>query len=306
MAPRKALILLIDSSASMDEPLGETRKIENVCKAILNLLSNSDRFSEDDLISLMFFHATKSGDVPKVDVLIPLMMFSDLKTRLEHIRKKVEKVKPIGGTPIGFGLSSAIEALSKSEVEVKKIILLTDGENNVGIPPEEAILEAKRHGVRVDVIGIGDEINPIELEAVAEQTGGSFKRYPSNGSMLSLLEELVGRPMIHAVKPAISERNELSKLLQEYNAIEDEIALMVRKLNEGKVTVDEYAQRASELEFRKKDFLTRVREIRSALSKKLISAQIRLANLDQKSLEAQELKLYIEELRKLLEESEIE
>jgi len=300
---KRALVFLVDSSGSMDELFEEKRKIDRTCEAVLKLLMDSDRLSEDDLISIMFFHATKSGDVPKVDVLFPPTRLGNLKSELSSVRRKLSRVKPAGGTPIGFGLSCAIEALSKVDADEKRVILLTDGENNVGIPPEEAASEAADLGIRVDAIGIGDEVNPLELEGVAERTRGVFKHFPMDGDLLQILEELLGGEA-RMEKFPLSEKEALSELLAELRDLEGEMDALARLHGEGKLGMDEYSKKLSELEFRRREVDERIRELRSELSRKLISAQMRLAKLDESSPEAGELRRYIDELKKLLEESE--
>ena len=302
--PGRVIVFLVDSSGSMDEQLEGRRKIERVCEAIFGLLSEDGRLSGDDVISLMLFHATKSGDVPKVDILLSPTRLSDLREDLDHLRKKMKKIKPMGGTPIGFALSRAVENLSAIAADEKRIILLTDGENNVGASPEEAAEEARSLGIRVDVVGIGDDVNPLELEAVAERTGGSFKHYPSDGELQKILEELVkAEPWVEEFE--IGEKDELSRLLEEFKTVDDRLKDLSRKLEGGELGLDEYSRRASELEFRRRELVTKIRDIRSELSRRLLSAQMRLAELDRGGLEAEKLRSYVDELKRLLEESEI-
>lgn len=304
--PGRAIVFLVDSSGSMGEQLGEGRKIEKVHEVILSLLSEDDRLLGDDIISLMLFHATKSGDIPKVDMLLPPARLSDIRKDLSKLGKKLKKVKPMGGTPIGFALRRAVEALLAVDSEEKRVILLTDGENNVGPSPEEVAEEAGGHGIQVDVVGIGDDINPLELEAITERAGGSFKHYPYDGELQQILEELL-KPVPQAEEPelAVDEGEKLSKLLEEFRRVEGELRNLTRKLEEGELGLDEYSRKASELEFRRRDLIMRIRDVRSEVSRRLLSAQMRLMELGQGELEAERLRSYVEMLKKLLEESEI-
>ena len=301
----RAIVFLVDSSGSMDERLDGRRKIELVSEAMLDLLSDEDLLPGEDLASIMLFHATKWGDVPKIDLISPLTSLNELRAELDRIRKKLGKVKPVGGTPIGFGISSAVETLVGVDASEKRIILITDGENNVGVPPGEIALEADRHGIRIDVIGIGDEINPLELEDVAEKTGGVFRRFPSDGSIHELLRGLVAEPKPRIEKLKIEEAEELSKLLAELSKIDEELGSLTKLVDAGKLSLDEYSKHFSELEFRKRELMAKIRDLRSELSKRLIEAQMRLAGLEEGSPEAEELRQLISELKSLLERSEV-
>lgn len=311
----RSIVFLVDSSASMDEELGGRRKIDMVCEAIFRILSDERLLLKDDRVGLMFFHATKSGDVPKVDVAIPFSSPEDVKEDLDRFMKRVKSVKPIGGTPIGFGLSSAIDALSREVAKEKKVILVTDGENNVGVNPEEVALDAKGRGVRVDVVGIGDEINMLELINVADRAGGEFRHAFSGDQINRALIEFVERPVVVEKPTEIPEEDELSRLVRELTDLRGEAKEVNTALTRGRLSVEEYSERLSELEFREREMVSRIRDLRSELSRKLMSAQISMESL-QKSAQThgrpedhaklEELESYIGRLRKLLEISEIE
>jgi Ca-activated chloride channel family protein len=93
-------------------------------------------------------------------------------------------------TSIGAGLAKGVAVLQKSQAKSKVIVLLTDGDNNVGvngvpgIPPDDGIKFAVDAGVRVHAIGIGrgnpdpfGGMHALEFTAIkdaASRTGGKF------------------------------------------------------------------------------------------------------------------------------------
>lgn len=103
-----------------------------------------------------------------------------------------------GATAIGEGLGSALARLRRSNASSRVIVLLTDGESNAGsMSPETAIELAKKLGVRIFAvqIGNGDEapvevkrdmygrpiyqmqsfpVNPELLKRMAKETGGEM------------------------------------------------------------------------------------------------------------------------------------
>lgn len=80
-------------------------------------------------------------------------------------------------TAIGEGIAMGVRALERSEAKSKVIILLTDGEHNSGrVSPKEATALAKKYGIRIYTIGMGQkgEFDEKMLSAIAEETGGAF------------------------------------------------------------------------------------------------------------------------------------
>lgn len=77
------------------------------------------------------------------------------------------------GTAIGMGLATAVQHLKDSSTVSKAIILMTDGENNVGsINPAEGAAMAQALGIRLYVVAIGED-GPV-LSPVARKNDGSY------------------------------------------------------------------------------------------------------------------------------------
>ncbi|MBQ3832255.1 MAG: VWA domain-containing protein, partial [Bacteroidales bacterium] len=117
------------------------------------------------------------------------------------------------GTAIGLGLATAVNRLRDSKAVSKVIILLTDGENNMGnISPTTAAEFAKEYGIRVYTIGIGKngkapypfktafgttvyqdidvKIDEESLTQIAEMTDGKYFRATDNESLRNIYAEI--------------------------------------------------------------------------------------------------------------------
>ncbi len=121
------------------------------------------------------------------------------------------------GTAIGDGLSVAINRLRNSTAKSRVIILLTDGDNNVGqVDPATAGELASGYGIRVYTIAIGKEgrvkmpirskgvfgnqivsyqwfenaLNPTLLQEIAAKTGGKFYRVTDYGTLEKVFKEI--------------------------------------------------------------------------------------------------------------------
>lgn len=121
---------------------------------------------------------------------------------VELVRHEVED-----GTAIGRGLAKAVSLLAQSDARSRVVVLLTDGENNVGdIPPLEAARLAAELGVRVYTVLAGRfvyqedifgrehaterALDSTELEEIARLTGGRFFRARDREALEAVYAEI--------------------------------------------------------------------------------------------------------------------
>ena len=115
-------------------------------------------------------------------------------------------------TAIGQALGSALNRLKDSEAKSKVVILLTDGENNFGLPPMTAAEAATALGIRVYTIGVGKRgtapypandlfgrqvtqqipvsIDEDLLRSIADMTGGQYFRATNNDKLKQIFGEI--------------------------------------------------------------------------------------------------------------------
>jgi Ca-activated chloride channel family protein len=91
---------------------------------------------------------------------------------------------PLQGTALGHAIETSIQAFSTTEKKSKAILLITDGEDHEGTV-SKAIQRAQQEGVKIFVIGIGQE----EGAPVPDPRGSGFKRNPSGEIVLSKINE---------------------------------------------------------------------------------------------------------------------
>ncbi len=117
------------------------------------------------------------------------------------------------GTAIGMGIASAVGSLKDSEAKTKVIVLLTDGDSNMGaITPESSAEMAKEYGIKIYAIGVGarDEVPfPMKtpfgttvykkvrmdfkedvLKDIASITGGLYYRATDNAKLKEIYEDI--------------------------------------------------------------------------------------------------------------------
>ncbi len=178
------IMMVLDVSGSMNcfDDLSDRRSRIDVAK------SEAQRFikaRENDAIGLVLF-----GN----DVISRLPLTTDKKL-LEQLVHEIElgMIDP-QGTLLAAGLSLGIHRLEHSTAKSKIVILLTDGQpSSNDVDPRIAIDLAKKVGIKVYVIGIGNEeggyfyhpifgvqqqaevgLNQKLLKAMADETGGKF------------------------------------------------------------------------------------------------------------------------------------
>lgn len=178
------IMLVLDVSGSMQcfDDLKDRRSRFEVAKA------EATRFIEkriNDAIGLILFGKVAITRIPRT---VDKMMLKETLNALE-----LGQIDP-EGTVLSIALSMAVKRLKDSQAKSKIIIMLTDGEPTPGIdiPADIPINMAKKLGIKVYTIGVGDEhgglwhdplfgirpmgfkLNTGLLNAIAQQTGGQF------------------------------------------------------------------------------------------------------------------------------------
>ncbi|MBU3940621.1 MAG: VWA domain-containing protein [Nanoarchaeota archaeon] len=109
----------------------------------------------------------------------------------ESVKEAIDSIEIInvGGTGIGDAivLASNVFSISGDQSKGRSLVLLTDGQSNVGIETDDAVDYAVDNGVSINTIGIGTEeggsfvsglaisqLDAEKLRGIAEKTGGKF------------------------------------------------------------------------------------------------------------------------------------
>ena len=150
--------LILDHSGSMQGP-----PLTTVKEAAGRLV---DQLSDTDLLSIVVFDH-------RAEVLLPLQPVSDRDT----LKRKIDTLKPSGGTAIDEGLKLGIEESAQGKQgKVSQIFLLTDGENEHGDNQRCLKLAqvAADYTLTLNTLGFGDHWNQDILEQIADAGGGTL------------------------------------------------------------------------------------------------------------------------------------
>jgi Ca-activated chloride channel family protein len=198
------IMMVMDVSASMNiEDLGDRSRLE-IAKETMDSFV---RGRQNDRIGFVVFSGEPLTMAPAT------LDYGILQKSLRDAQTGVLK----DGTGIGDGLSLAVNRLRGSKAKTRIVILLTDGDNNVGqVDPATAGDLAAGYGIKVYTIVIGKEgrvklpirrkgpfgntvttyqwmdnaLNPELMRHVAELTGGKFYRVTDAGMLESVFDEI--------------------------------------------------------------------------------------------------------------------
>lgn len=156
--PTLRLALVLDRSGSMH---GGKLEVAKECAAFL-----ARRLSPTDELALVDFDDA-------VRLLLPLQPVS-----FEAVANALFRVFPGGETNLSGGWLKGVEALSGApEDGPRKVLLLTDGQANVGVTDRKTLTKMARgasgDGIGTTTIGFGDGFDEDLLTAMADAAGGN-------------------------------------------------------------------------------------------------------------------------------------
>ena len=160
------LVFALDTSGSMDESgYSEENAQASKFSILQHLIAQFVHKRYDDNVGVVVFGSYAFSPVPityDMDALTYMLDFLEV---------------GIAGnsTAIGDGLKQSLEMLQKANAKNKVIILVTDGYQNSGSTKiKDAVMQAKKSGVKIYTIGIGkeSEYDKKLLERIAKDTHG--------------------------------------------------------------------------------------------------------------------------------------
>lgn len=168
--------LILDASGSMQQ----MKKFDIVKRIVLDFI---DRRSHDKLGLTLF------ADFAYVAV--PLTY--DKKSLQALLRRIDVGIAGLQRTALYEALFMSSKLFKTSQAKHKIAILLTDGVDNTSqVPLDVAVKSARKHGIKVYVIGVGGrgDYNPAVLRKIASETGGTFYEADSAERLTQIYGEI--------------------------------------------------------------------------------------------------------------------
>lgn len=199
------IVMVLDVSLSMlIQDMGDNNRMDIAKETFKSFIDGRN----NDRIGLVIFSGEPLTLAP------PTLDYGLLLAQVNNTRPGTHGLKD--GTAIGDGMALAINRLKKSTAKSRVIILLTDGDNNVGrIDPITSGDLALGYGIRVYSIAIGTEgrvrqpfpqqtptgtvytyawvenrLNPSLLKQISEKTNGRFYRVTDERALQEVFKNI--------------------------------------------------------------------------------------------------------------------
>lgn len=187
-AQTQRTMLLVDRSGSMLDTF-ERNEGSRLSLAQRGAARFFDAVNSSDtpgiFVGLASFSTTARVDFPLTEINNP--------TARSNAKAAINTLAAAGATNIGEGLLAAMEQLNAeggcSGCE-KTIILISDGDHNVGVPPDVVVKELQNSGIKVVSVALGRSITltgEASLKNLVAQTGGAYFRAPAQHQIISFM-----------------------------------------------------------------------------------------------------------------------
>jgi len=189
--PQEVIAICIDRSGSMGTPFTEVTL--NVVKGAV-----AERTRMEAVKAMFYAFRDRVDNVGKGSHQIGLLQFDDrvetlldVTPRLELFEAIVDDMERRGMTAIYSAVTEAASMLEKiflkdPQIDLR-VLVLTDGQSNTGVPPATALEAVNRIGAVVDAIIVGDSPD-ANLRKIVSATGGECYQIGSLGEGFELLE----------------------------------------------------------------------------------------------------------------------
>jgi Ca-activated chloride channel family protein len=181
-------ILAIDASGSMLADDFEPNRITAAKEAALTF---ADSIAKKSKVAIVTFSGTT-------------FVKQRLTDNLDQVRESIKNIDIAfaSGTAIGDAIVNSANLFSEGE-RAKVIILITDGQSNVGLLAEEAIRYASKNQITVFTIGVAtpeggrfkeiDAVSRLDettLKSIADGTGGKYYRADNKAQLSGAFKEI--------------------------------------------------------------------------------------------------------------------
>ena len=147
-----------------------------------------DQMSGTDIFSLVTYES-------KVEVPIPAAPIA--KNRVKY-RRSIQAIQSGGSTALYEGVETGAEQVSESydEANLNRVILLSDGQANVGPSSSDEISELGKRfatkGISVTTVGLGSAYNEDLMTALAEASDANYYYVENASNLAGVFEDELG------------------------------------------------------------------------------------------------------------------
>jgi Ca-activated chloride channel family protein len=191
------LFFCLDTSGSMAGMMGKKRKIDiskDAMRVVFKQIDDYVRANPNKKVKVGI-----CGFSSKPAMVRPLAPFD-----LKALGSAIEGLRPTSSTAIGDATKMALVELLKSNDETKAILVMTDGENNVGATPDKVVQAIKQNAnnqhlatAGVDVFLIAFDVGGNLFKPVKD-AGATVMESRDAASLQSIMTNLVEEVLLEA------------------------------------------------------------------------------------------------------------
>jgi Ca-activated chloride channel family protein len=183
------LVFLIDVSGSM-EPSERLPLLKTGLRMLV------ERLTENDRVAIVTYAGSSGVALPPTNG-----------TRKDVIQQAIDGLRAEGSTNGGEGIQTAYDLAATNFIRggVNRVVLMTDGDFNVGITDQSALTrlieEKARTGVFLSVLGVGTgNVKDSMMERLADRGNGNYAYIDSLNEARKVLVEQMGGTLITVAK----------------------------------------------------------------------------------------------------------
>jgi Ca-activated chloride channel family protein len=161
------ILFIFDDSYSMYAPWNSNIKIEVAKKVMGEFLDSLQNIPNLELALRCYGHTTffkpdRNCKDSKLEV-----AFADAKTNSTKIKQRIQRLEPLGTTPIAYSLGECTDDFTAKNNCRNVVILITDGIEECGGNPCQVSIELQKKGIfiRPFVIGVGLDVKFADVFA---------------------------------------------------------------------------------------------------------------------------------------------
>jgi uncharacterized protein YegL len=194
-SPALAMVIVYDGSGSMaDKVKGANRQLtpKHVIgnNALIAVADKLQEFTETKKTNILAGLVTFRGG--KVQTAIPIEVF-----KADRFKTWAKESKaPNGGTPLGDAIREASKLLKSTNLPIKKhILVITDGENNIGSSPEAVLAEFKQNNDSISVYFVAFDV-AAKVFAPVKNLGATVVSASDEIGLRVQLDSIVGKKIL--------------------------------------------------------------------------------------------------------------
>ena len=193
-ASTKALLVVLDVSGSMKEPVEGGVKSDLATRCVFRTLS---RLPANTHVGLRLLGDGSDDECAASRLALPFATFEQ-----DRWGNAFERVPWNGATPLTYTLRQALADLEIVQATDKEMLVVGDGEETCGEDPV-AIARAEANGIRIHTISLGMQISH-QLAGIALVTGGQYRTAFDEESFEAAIEEALPEGLPEAATGTVS------------------------------------------------------------------------------------------------------